>query len=151
MKKQSTSYGWQRNASQSDALRAWLIQYEVFIIEKSSIRDESFTEVHDRYCQCPNLFYRSIQHIWLGNRSGSSVSVLYGFQHSHGACNVLETYLRFLFCMYSWEHSSSNFGAAWPSFFLSSFSTVRLHSLKYSSQRLNRCNHALGLVTNWSK
>ena len=35
--------------------------------------------------------------------------------------------------------------------FLSLFNTVPLHSLKCNSQRLNRCNHGLVLVTNWSK
>ena len=38
-----------------------------------------------------------------------------------------------------------------PFFFLCSFNTVQLHSLKYDCQRLNRCNRGLVLVTNWSK
>ena len=35
--------------------------------------------------------------------------------------------------------------------FVSLFNTVPLHSLKYNSQRLNRCNRRLVLVTIWSK
>ena len=36
-------------------------------------------------------------------------------------------------------------------FFLYLFNTVPLHSLKYNSQRLNRRNRGLVLVTSWSK